>query len=74
MKVKIDPFTAAFVKDPSGGYVAYLVEMEGINTQGETLEEAQENLLDAFKGMIEIKRAEAQKLKNTTFQTLNFAA
>ncbi len=34
-----------------GGYIAYLAEMDGLNTQGETIEEAKENPLDAFNLM-----------------------
>ena len=38
--------TAVFVKVPEG-YVAFVEELPGANTQGETLEEARENLQGA---------------------------
>jgi predicted RNase H-like HicB family nuclease len=39
--------TAVFVKVPEG-YVAFVEELPGANTQGETLEEARENLQEAL--------------------------
>ena len=42
-------FTAVFVEDPQGGYSAYVEEIPGANSQGETLEEAKENLKDAWR-------------------------
>jgi predicted RNase H-like HicB family nuclease len=48
--MKVDmKFTAVFEEAEEGGYIAYLEEMPGVNTQGETLEEAKENLQEAFK-------------------------
>ncbi len=40
-------FTTVFVEDPEGGYAAYVEEIPGTNSQGETLEEAKENLKEA---------------------------
>jgi predicted RNase H-like HicB family nuclease len=39
--------TAVFEPCVEGGFIAYVQEISGINTQGETLEEAKENLIDA---------------------------
>ena len=39
--------TAVFEQCDEGGFIAYIEEIQGINTQGETLEEARENLTDA---------------------------
>jgi len=39
--------TAAFEPCDEGGFIAYVQEIPGINTQGETIEEAKENLADA---------------------------
>lgn len=41
-------FIAVFEEAEEGGYIAYLEELPGINTQGETLEEAKANLKEAF--------------------------
>lgn len=47
MKVK-----ATFVKD-SGWWVAWTDDVPGAMTQGKTLEEAKENLIDAVKEMMQ---------------------
>ena len=44
-------FTAVFQEAPEGGYVAFIQELPGANTQGETLDEARENLREAA-GMV----------------------
>ena len=36
--------TAVFEEAEEGGYVGYVAELPGANTQGETLEEVRENL------------------------------
>ena len=56
MKVDVR-FTAVFEECEEGGYLAYLEEMPGVNTQGETLEEAKSNLEEAFKLVIETQRS-----------------
>lgn len=40
-------FTAVFEPAEEGGYIAFVEELPGANSQGETLEEARENLLEA---------------------------
>jgi predicted RNase H-like HicB family nuclease len=47
--------TAVFMRVPEG-YVAYVEELPGANTQGETLEEAHENLLDAVAMVLQANR------------------
>jgi len=46
-------FTAVFVEVPEGGFAAYVEEIPGANTQGETLEEARENLNEALQLVLE---------------------
>jgi predicted RNase H-like HicB family nuclease len=53
--------TAVFVKVPEGGYVAFVEELPGANTQGATLEEARENLREAVTLVIECNRELAQE-------------
>ena len=66
MKVDVK-FTAVFEEAEEGGYVAYLEEMPGVNTQGETLEEAKANLEEAFKLVIETQRGlQKEESKNKT--------
>lgn len=55
MKVDVK-FTAVFEEANEGGYIAYLEEMPGVNTQGETLEEAKSNLKEAFKLVVDTQR------------------
>jgi predicted RNase H-like HicB family nuclease len=53
-------FTAVFEKVPEG-YIAFVEELPGANTQGDTLEEARENLLDAIQLVLEANRALAEE-------------
>ena len=54
-------FTAVFQPEEEGGYIAYIEEIPGVNTQGETLEEAKANLIDAFKLIVEERRKLAEE-------------
>ena len=40
--------TAIFEEAEEGGYIVYIEEIPGVNTQGETIEEARQNLEEAF--------------------------
>ena len=40
--------TAIYEPADEGGFIAYVEEIPGINSQGETLDEAKENLADAI--------------------------
>jgi predicted RNase H-like HicB family nuclease len=53
-------FTAVYNKIPEG-YVAYVEELPGANTQGDTLEEARENLKEAVELVLESNRALARE-------------
>jgi predicted RNase H-like HicB family nuclease len=53
-------FTAVFRKVPEG-YVAFVEELPGANTQGATLEEARENLREAVELTLEANRALAEE-------------
>ena len=48
--------TAVFRKVPEG-YIGFLEELPGANTQGATLEEARENLIEAARLVLEANRA-----------------
>jgi predicted RNase H-like HicB family nuclease len=52
--------TAAFLKVPEG-YVAFVEELPGANTQGATLEEARENLKEAVALVLEANRELAER-------------
>ncbi len=49
-------FTAVFQKVPEG-YIAFVDELPGANSQGATLEEARSNLLEAIQLVMEANRA-----------------
>ena len=70
--------TAVFEPCLEGGFIAYIQEIPGINTQGETIEEAKLNLADAINLMFEERRAKMQVVKNNVVkklitQTLTFS-
>jgi len=52
--------TAVFQKVPEG-YIAFVEELPGANTQGATLQEARENLREAVELVIEANRALARE-------------
>ena len=52
MKIKL---TAVFQNVPEG-YIAFVEELPGANTQGATLEEARENLEEAIELVLEANR------------------
>jgi predicted RNase H-like HicB family nuclease len=53
-------FTAVYMKVPEG-YIAFVEELPGANTQGDTLEEARENLREAVSLVLEANRELAEK-------------
>lgn len=55
MELKQMIFTAVFLEVPEGGYSAYIEEIPGANSQGETLDEAKTNLTEALKMVLETK-------------------
>ncbi len=48
--------TAVFHEAPEGGYTAFVMEMPSAISEGETLEEARENLEDAVRLLLETSR------------------
>ncbi|MDD5227438.1 MAG: type II toxin-antitoxin system HicB family antitoxin [Methylococcales bacterium] len=52
--------TAIFQKVPEG-YIAFVEELSGANTQGETLEEARTNLMESIAMVIETNRFLAEE-------------
>ena len=53
-------FTAVFIEVPEG-YIAFVEEIPGANTQGDTLEEARANLQEAVTMVLEANRELAEK-------------
>lgn len=52
--------TGVFMQVPEG-YIAFSEELPGANTQGDTLEEARENLHEAVELILEANRELAEK-------------
>jgi predicted RNase H-like HicB family nuclease len=52
--------TAVYIEVPEG-YIAFVEELPGANTQGATLEEARENLKEAVQLVLEANRELAER-------------
>ena len=52
--------TAVFEKSPYG-YIGYVEELPGANSQGETLEETKKNLIEAIQLILEANRQLAEE-------------
>jgi len=57
----MEKFTALFERGDQGWWVATCPEVPGAITQGQTVEEARENLKDAIHLMLEDMREDAQE-------------
>ena len=53
--------TRIYEEAEEGGYIGYIAELPGANTQGETMEEVRENLLEAMQMILEANREEAER-------------
>ena len=54
-------FTAVFEEAPEGGYTAFVEELPGAISQGETIDEARENLKEAIQLIIDANRELAMR-------------
>lgn len=57
--------TAVYLKVPEG-YIGFVEELPGANTQGKTLQEARENILEAIEMTLEANRILAQESLDDT--------
>ena len=48
-------------EEAEGGYIGYVAELPGANTQGETLEEVRANLCEAIQLILEANREEFER-------------
>ena len=65
--------TAVFEQAPEGGYMSYIEEIAGVNSQGQTLEEAKVNLAEALELILDTQRMltrQEQKDKNVIRENL----
>ncbi len=54
-------FTAVYVPAAEGGFTAFVEEIPGAISEGETIEEARENLADALRMVLECNRELARQ-------------
>ena len=57
----MEKYTAIYERGEDGWWVASCLEMPDAITQGETVEEARENLKDAIQLLLEVRREDAEK-------------
>ena len=55
-----EKLTAVFRKSKYG-YIGYMEELPGVNTQGKTLEETKKNLIEAIQLVLEANRQMAEE-------------
>jgi len=60
--------TAIYEKAEEGGYIGYVAELPGANTQGETIEETRENLKEAVRMLLECYREDAEQRYEKAFE------
>jgi predicted RNase H-like HicB family nuclease len=60
MKTKMK-LRAVFEEAEEGGYVAFIEELPGVNTQSDTLEESKTNLLEALELVLQTQRDLSEK-------------
>jgi predicted RNase H-like HicB family nuclease len=53
--------TAIYEEAEEGGYLGYVAELPGANTQGETIEEVRANLTQAIQLILEANREEFER-------------
>ena len=53
--------TAIYEEAEEGGYIGYVAEHPGANTQGETLEETRENLTEAIELILSSNREQFER-------------
>ena len=53
--------TAIYEEAEEGGYIGYVAELPGANTQGETIDEVRENLIEAAQLILEANREGVEK-------------
>lgn len=69
-------YTVFYQADPDGGYVAFVPTLPGCHSQGDTLEEAENNIKEAIELYLESLAAEKEPIYKETrsFQsTVNIA-
>ena len=61
MNQPVMSFTAVYLKAPHG-YIGFVEELPGVNSQGQTIEEARANLQQLATVIFDLERAQAKEL------------
>ena len=59
-------FTAVYTRVPEGGYTAMVEEVPGAVSEGDSIEEARENLADALRMVLNCSREITRQEKSPT--------
>lgn len=59
---KFSTYTVIFEKAQEGGYIAFVPALPGCMTQGETFEEANENIKDAVSAYLEVLKEDGDEI------------
>ena len=62
--------TILYEKDPVGGYTASIPEVPGAISQGETVKQARDNVLDALQELLAFRREQALKDPESNTETI----
>lgn len=65
--------TLVFEPAEEGGYSAYVAEVPGVNSQGETIEEARTMVLEALHELLAYRRDKARAKASAVFEKVSFA-
>jgi predicted RNase H-like HicB family nuclease len=61
-EAKILTYTAVFERAPEGGYIVSVPSLPGCMSQGETFEEARENIKDAIAAYLEVLKEDNEEI------------
>ena len=65
MKARVRDFDVIIVKDPEGGYYAYVPQLPGCYSQGDSIEETIENVKEAIELYLEaLSEEEREEILN----------
>jgi predicted RNase H-like HicB family nuclease len=72
MKIKgSSSYSVVIIKANDGTFAGYIEEVPGVISQGATVEETKENLLDALKMMIRFYKEESLKMIHKTHKRIH---
>ena len=69
--------TAIYEEQADGSYIAYVEEIAGVNTQGESLDKVKSNLKEALEMILDVRRELTEKeigSKNVIREKIELAA